>query len=80
MKDEFGLLASGNIKKNWSYIFDLETEANLKGVEFNQPGKGNNLLNGLVAFANGEASQVPHRIALLKPYATFKRCQRRFSL
>ena len=68
-----------NIKiEHGTYIFDLETpEANLKGVEFNKPGR-HNLLNGLVAFAMAmQAGSPPHRLA--KALATFKGVQRRFS-
>ena len=68
-----------NIKiEHGTYIFDLETpEANLKGVEFNKPGR-HNLLNGLVAFAMAmQAGSPPHRLA--KALSTFKGVQRRFS-
>ena len=68
-----------NIKiEHGTYIFDLDTpEANLKGVEFNKPGR-HNLLNGLVAFAMAmQAGSPPHRLA--KALSTFKGVQRRFS-
>jgi UDP-N-acetylmuramate--alanine ligase len=68
-----------NIKiEHGTYIFDLETpEANLKGVEFNKPGR-HNLLNGLVAFAMAmQSGSPPHRLA--EALSTFKGVQRRFS-
>lgn len=68
-----------NIKiEHGTYIFDLETpEVNLKGVEFNKPGR-HNLLNGLVAFAMAmQSGSPPHRLA--EALSTFKGVQRRFS-